>query len=216
MQIIEAIARNNYLATEAQVEALAATAQIGRAADSTYLRVLVAAVQSALGAPKRGRKPAQAPVIDREHERLYAAVLRGVGPEDTDKAERSRRATFARTAASTLRGFVRSGGDVRALVVAEVGKSALRQAHAPVREGTRDVRIVHHAQASMVRALARMAKTNGLQARKQLAEVIDSLQESLEVMEAEKPARSSAMQHRKGRTPATSERPAASGVRAAH
>lgn len=163
------IEKAGYVASESQIEELAHDVAVGKSADSTYLRVLVVAVQTALKA-KRQRA---ATAVGVAHDRFYAAVLRGVGADDITPKERRRRATFARTAASTLRSFVRAGGDIRSLEVATVTKGSLRAfGITEVPEGTRYGRIATRAQEQLVRALKRMKPA---EARRTLAAVLDAL-----------------------------------------
>lgn len=149
MSIIEKIEAGHFVATDAQVEALAhdmytTNAKVQRI-DGVYLRVLIAGCQSQLGSatPKRrksaGDIEAQMTVLEAIHERFYAAVLRGVTtPEIAADAslepverqrrslERNRRSTFARTAKSTLVAYVKAGGDLRSVDVSKASKASLR------------------------------------------------------------------------------------------
>jgi hypothetical protein len=186
-EISETIERANYVATEQQVEQLAGSVQGGRRADGCYLRVLVVAVQAALGTGRRGRRqalPPQEPVLDAAHEKFYPAVMRGVGGDEIDTPERNRRATFARSAKSTLRYFITHGGDIRTLNAAEVTKQGLRNAVRPPREaaGSRDERIVVNAQEMMLRAIQRMAKGAPELARQRLEAAMDSFEQTLEAL----------------------------------
>lgn len=149
--IVERLEASNYLANEQQVEALAhecysGQARVGRA-DTTYLKVLVAGCQSALG-QHRGKRVSGPKVTDIQlntigsvHDTYYMAVMRGITTQDiihddnlpaderqSRALERNRRSAFARTAKSTLVGFVRAGYDLRDLVVSTITKSQLREA----------------------------------------------------------------------------------------
>jgi len=159
MSLIESIEKNHYLATEQDVEALARSfldaETFRRNTRSTYFRILLAGAQVELtGKPTlrapRGRhgslsdeaKAAQAVALDAVHTRLYAAVLKGVvtpeieggtGEEGRRRAlERNRRSGFARSAASTLRRYVREGGDLTRLSVLTATKNSLTQRQAGV------------------------------------------------------------------------------------
>lgn len=159
MNIIDSIVKAHYVATESQVEQLAARIALGDISDNTYLRVSLAHMQAVLGRPRRGKQPPQEPVLDAVHKKLYPAFLRGLGPEDMDPKERERRGIKARTNASTVRYFIRGGGDVRGLDLATVTKGSLRKAVAPevVPAGTRAERAFGKAQAVMERTVTRMA-----------------------------------------------------------
>lgn len=135
--IIEAIIAANFMADAAQVERLAGQVVEGQSADGTYFKVLLAHIQAKVGKPTRRMRRSGAEVEAMEHvlegihADLYAAVLKGVGPDDLPMDERNRRATFARTAASTVRYFIRGGGDIRAVDVATATKGGLRKAVQP-------------------------------------------------------------------------------------
>jgi hypothetical protein len=204
MNTLDKIASAHYVANDAQIEALAreqyaSSAQVG-VANSTYLRVLVAGCQAELGG-RRGRAPvrpdAQLSVLERVHERFYAAVLRGVttedvAPDDTlDRAEkgrrmleRNRRSGFARSAATTLRNYVQAGGDLRALDVESTTKTALQQFVASKSAPDNQDKIgerVARAEKTLLTALKRMAKEDPDRA----AEAMEAITERLQVALAE-------------------------------
>lgn len=149
MDIIGKIEATHFVATDAQVEALAhdmyTTNTRAQRIDGIYLRVLIAGCQAQLGAPASKRRKsagdieAQNTVLESVHDRFYAAVLRGVTtPEIAADAslepaerqrrslERNRRSTFARTAKSTLLAYVKAGGDLRSVAVEKATKANLR------------------------------------------------------------------------------------------
>lgn len=170
------IAKAGYIASEEQIEGLARDVALGKQADSTYLRVLVAAVQTAL----KGKRQRAETALRQAHERFYAAVLRGVGADDITPRERTRRATFARTATSTLRSFVKAGGDVRGLDVLTVTKGSLRSFGAEtVPTGTRHERSALRAQAQLLRALKRMEPAEARQSIDSLIKALQARREAL-------------------------------------
>lgn len=149
-KIEDKIESKNYVATEHDVELLAAAhlacSDATKRVDVSYLRILVAALQARFNG-LRGRKKAAAPedlkqhseYLAETHTRLYAFVLKGVTTPDVMDEEtldpdtrraragvRNGRAAFARSSASTLQLYIRMGGDVRGLHVADVSKSQLR------------------------------------------------------------------------------------------
>src|ERR1700688_2759610 len=149
MEIVEKIEKARYVITnDHEVELLAAahlaTSEATKRTDGAYLRILVAACQAELGtkkAPKLGQKEQQrhGEYLSEVHGRLYPAIMRGVTtPEVADDehlsqddkraraAIRNARATFARTGASTILGFIKAGGDVRGLDVQTVTKYQLQ------------------------------------------------------------------------------------------
>jgi hypothetical protein len=165
MSTIQNIEQKNFLATEDDVERMAREfrdAQVlGRGTAGTYLKILLAAIQAVLlGKPvlraPRGPSPVmtdeaiaeQREALEATNTRLYAAVLRGaVTPDIADSEglrpeearrralERNRRTNYARSAVSTLRAYLRSGGDLRRVAVPSASKGALAaQAANPSRE----------------------------------------------------------------------------------
>lgn len=206
MDIQQTIKRAHYVATEAQVETLAAAhwnvAIQLEGSNSTYLRVLLVGAQAELGRG-RGRKPnpqAQLAVLDKVHERFYAAVLRGVTTDDIAKdegleptessrraLERNRRSTFARSSKTALANFAKAGGDLRTLVPEEVTKASLRAAVQPPPPTDRTARQLANAQGAILRAIARRARGDPGGARDMLEGVVEQLQAALEAMEADQP-----------------------------
>lgn len=158
--IVAELAVSKYVAKADQVGALAKAyverqkelAAIG----GTYLKVLIASTLHALGEPVRTENHrGKAPKLDdkeRDRQRstfediqsaFYQAVLNAVITEDLKdneqlpKAERgalalerNRRTNFARSAASTVRGYLKSGGDLRLVNVSTVTKGYLQDATA--------------------------------------------------------------------------------------
>lgn len=189
--IIEVIAHSNFMADALQVERLAGAVVDGHVADATYLRIILAHMQAQLGKPRRGRRAAtdvqsSEAVLDSIHERLYAAVLKGVGPEELATAERNRRATFARSAASTVRYFIRNAGDVRSVDVATATKSGLRTAVQPKREApageTRVERAFRNAQDALVRNAQRLLARGDPEARAHIEAAMDALEALLDAV----------------------------------
>lgn len=166
MNTLEAIAKAEFVATDAQVEQLAGIAAEGRQAGGTYLNVLVAHVRAALPGKRKSSPAAQRAAVDEIHKRLYEHVMRGVGPGDLPQAERNRRATFARTAASTLRHYAKRN-DLRALVPGEVTKAKLR-GRVRVPAGTRTERVMTRTADAFVRMVRRVAKADPVAARKRI------------------------------------------------
>lgn len=191
--VLQAIAKASFLASEQQVENLAAIVVEGHTANGTYLKVLVAHCLAAIAGKRKPGKKAQVSIVDEVQARLYAHVLAGVGPTDLDADERNRRATFSRTAASDLRGYIRRGGPLRKLDAETVTKHVLRSYGRKVPKGTRT-----RAQRSFVRSLAaieravtRIARNNPADARKRLEaarKTIDTLLAKLPAPAAHKTA----------------------------
>lgn len=182
--IVAAIARLNYAATGEQVEQLAHTVVSGLKAGEVYLRVVLAHMQSRLGRPRRGKAAPQEPVLDAVHAELYPHVLTGVGPAEMPDDERNGLANFARTMASTVRYFIRNGGDVRGVDINTVTKNGLRKAvtpegSQPVVEGTRAERGFLRAAEGIKKAVAAMARGDPANARERLELFMDELDQLL-------------------------------------
>lgn len=207
MNVIDKIEKDHYVATEAQIETLArehhiSSAAVGRA-NSTYLRVLIVGCQAELG-HKRGRNPpspeAHLVVLERVHERFYAAVIRGVTTEDVEPAdnldstergrrqlERNRRSGFARSSATTLRNFIRSGGDIRGLDVVTVSKSGLQKASKPTPTGDRVSQRIAKAEEALLRAVRTQARGDPEVAAASLEAIMERLQLALSELLPDKP-----------------------------
>lgn len=170
--IVKAIETANYRPTVEQVEQLAFTVTLGLNSRGTYLRVLAAAVVDA-----NVTKRAQLGALNKAHSYFYPHVLAGVGGTTLETKERERRGTFARTSLSTLRGFVRSGGDVRALDLATLTKSALRKAAQPAEAADRAERSLSRSNATLLRAARRLARRDPARARELISRAIDALRE---------------------------------------
>lgn len=136
MNIVQKLEAAHYAASDKDIETLARIASDGTQAGGTYLRVLVASVQAELrgtadARPRRGRPRKQQAtgaaspleVFERVNTRLYESVKRGLaGIPDADI---NRRATFARTAGSTLRRWIAAGGNPASLTLSQITKRSL-------------------------------------------------------------------------------------------
>lgn len=199
--------KNLYVMTEQQIELLASertrsASEIGTA-DGTYLRALIVAVQSKLGV-RRGKRPAtdtQISVLDERQAVFYAAVLRGVTTDDitieanTEHAEaakrnreRHRRATFARSAKSTIATWVRAGGDIRAIDATSVTKTELRTSVAAANDDAAMLeRTLKRATGRIIATVTQEARGSPDRARAWLEGIIGELTEQLEDMGGEGP-----------------------------
>lgn len=142
------IINKHYVVTDHDVELLAASHlacnDATKRADTSYLRILVQALQAQFDGTKHRRKPSKMDLenhskyLAETHTRLYAFVLKGVTTPDCADSDilepderraraaiRNSRGAFARSNASTIQGFIKAGGDVRSLDVATVNKSQL-------------------------------------------------------------------------------------------
>lgn len=130
----------HYVATVQDIERLTrdhdAASNTAGSTGGTYLRALIATVQSELGSEPRERtarggaegKTApeecarQLAAFEDVNKRFYAVVLRGL---TGDALERNIKSTFARSNASALRRWIRSGHDVTRLAARTVTRDAL-------------------------------------------------------------------------------------------
>lgn len=174
--------------------------------DSTYLSLVIDAMQAKLGRKARGRVNAEAHavVLNEVHELFYAAVLRGVTTDDIAydekldgkeqrrrSLERNSRSAFARTTKSTVANFIAGGGDVRALDAQTVSKAFLRKAVAPPQPADKVARQIANAKGALLRAVERRARGDPDTAREELSTLIEEFQEVLAQLgegEEEKPA----------------------------
>lgn len=154
-----------YHVTPEQIEHMAREVGKGVLAGQTYLRCLIVAATES-----KKRKPLAA--IDECHERFYAAVLRGVEGD-------TRAATFARSAAATLRGYVKSGGKLADIDVTKATKGILRAYGAPAEPSDRAERSASRANAALLRAVKRIARKDATLARRLVQAAIDALREAV-------------------------------------
>lgn len=131
----------NYVATSKDIVEIV-KARIAHAigvvsADSDYLKALVATTVNELGVTPRLRAGKQDGLLDEDtikvhaaafetvHGRFYADVLKAVNESGGTAKERNAKSNFARSAASTLRRWIKAGNDIRLLAPARVTKGAL-------------------------------------------------------------------------------------------
>lgn len=152
MDIYKLIERANYLAKPDDVTALAAAhLEAQQAVSKThgiYFRILLASTQHAICGKTtlRARSGEGGEIDTAKHlecfeavnASLYAAVLRATVPPELEASERlsadearrrslerNRRTNFARSAATTLRQFIKRGGNILRLAVPAATKSAV-------------------------------------------------------------------------------------------
>ena len=184
MNIIERIVSNKFAASDTDVKNLAQQVVAGRTADSTYLKVLVVATQ----AVKVKRGQTQLGHFELIAERLYSLVTEAVGGSDVPKGEVNRRATFARTSASSLRQWIRAGGDVKTIDPFVVTKRSLAPVR-PILPGDRLTRSIRTHSDALLAAVQKMEARTPERAQAVLEELIESLQSELSQLEEEKPPR---------------------------
>lgn len=136
----------SYVATPAEVETLAAAiidgVQSTESGRSTYLRTLIATTQSELGMKARLRNASSSAKLPEATIDLHLKAFESVAKRFGDAVSRVAKATvpmpdaallrsrtgFARSAASTVRSYIRSGADVSLLAAHSVTKSSLHVA----------------------------------------------------------------------------------------
>jgi hypothetical protein len=198
--IISKLEAHPHNATDAQVEQLAHDRythglQVHHT-EGIYLKVVVAGCQAQLGMVKRGRAPnaqAQLAVLDKVHDRFYAAVLRGVTttdiaaddtlPQDERQRRtlaRNARSAFARSTKSTLASYAKAGGDLRALDLAKVSKASLRAFVTPPPTGDKTTQQVAKGEGVLLRAIRRQARASPDAARESIERCMADLQKILD------------------------------------
>lgn len=210
IKIEDKIEGKSYVASEHDVELLAAAhlacSDATKRVDISYLRILVAALHARFNGVRGRKKAAPADLkqhgeyLAETHTRLYAFVLRGVTTPDVLDEEtldadtrrgraaiRNGRAAFARSSASTLQLFIRSGGDVRTLDVASVSKAQLRAfAKSTAPPVPRDEAVLATLKRVESEALA-LAEDDPDAAREVVSECMERLQKILDGLTETKP-----------------------------
>lgn len=208
MTTIDKIEKAPQSVTDTQVEHLAREAYTAgtlvKRTGETYLRILTARCQSKLGTVRKGpgrkaaiAKDAQLTVLEEAHEKLYAAVLRGVTTPDVadepglEKAERSARAlarngrsAFARQSKSVLLMYINAGGDLRALTPKDVTKTSLRAFAAPTLQADPEERIERSGDA-FVRIVQAQARGDPHRTRAVVERYMEELQKILDELDSE-------------------------------
>lgn len=186
--LIDNIEKSGFLVTTTEVEKLARMRHDGfnvaLAADSTYLRILLAMAKARV---KRNVDAATA--VERVHAELYPAILLGVHTQELDalneaerKQEINRRATFARTAASTIRIYLQLGGTLKSLDIPTVTKFQLYTAFRPPEPEDRSERTVQRAEKSLLGALKKVAKKDVIKAETEIERLMDELKRLLDTL----------------------------------
>ncbi len=121
MSVLEDIALNRFIATDEQVEQLSwhyiIAVDTVKRSKSTFMQILLAMAQEAGGELKH---------LTEVYNRLYPAVKRGIEKAGYQGDEAESKAIFARTAMSTLKGYIKRGGDLSDLDPATVTKRQLQ------------------------------------------------------------------------------------------
>lgn len=193
---IAEIVNLKYLATPEQVQQLArahwSANEEASQGSRTYLAVLVALVQRRV---KRTKKSEALAVFENLAASIYQDVIAGVSEPGMEKTEVNRRATFARTAASTLRSYLASGHPIEDLDPATVSKGQLRKLVVPPEPVERSERIMSRAIKSVRSVITKMAKADKVKAMRELVQMIDQLQEQLTDLEHQTDAETVVMSH---------------------
>lgn len=164
-------------------------------ARSTYLRALIASTQHKLGG-RRGKQaltPAevtqQLEALEAVHKVFFEAVERAVAAAPPQEHERgmtklaliARRSTFARTAASAVRGYVASGHNLTGVNITKVSKHQLQEAAQSVEKTPRSMssRSLGKKVSRLVEAIRARSKTP-TEAAKLLREAISQLRVELQ------------------------------------
>jgi hypothetical protein len=149
-----------YRVTPEQVEHMAREVGKGVLASQTYLRCLIVAAQES---KKRGIR-----AVNEAHEGFYPAVMRGVNDD-------RRAANFARTAASTLRAYVKRGGKLSDIDVATATKGTLQKWGQPEEPANRAERSAARSIDALLRAVKRVVKRDAALAKRMVSEAVEAL-----------------------------------------
>ena len=201
--IVDAIHEVNYLATEEQVEQLAAsyvqTAGVFGAITGSYFKILIAGCQKHLGKGRKkypNLKDAQLQTLETVAKPYYEAVLRGVTTDDVtlaggdelehrrSKNEINRRSVFARTAKSTIFTFMNTGGDIRLIDLHDISKDKMRKMINETRGITTWDKQVETHRSRIEDICRKLAKDNPGQARDILESVLQHIQGVLDNLPA--------------------------------
>ncbi len=198
--VLDQIKESNYHVTEVEVEKLAAlhsdASSTQGVADGSYLKILLAGCQANLGKSRKkvaNMVEAHSTVLDEVHLRYYNAVLRGVTTSDIEedstqsedeqrrrRVEQLRRATFARSAKSTLQAYISALGDIRTLDVATTSKAGLRK-YVNEAQGTPSWEQTITSNRNKIEKICRrLAETNPGEAREILESVLSHIQDVLD------------------------------------
>lgn len=184
----EKLTQSGFVASEAQIEALAVGVANGEELAGSYLRILCVAIQAKLGRGKRKvSAESQVSAVNEIHgdrnTGFLGAVCRGLlhaGPLPADVL--MSRARFALSAASALRRFAAEGGDIRALNAATLTRRQVRPERGdsiPVGTSRTEATMLR-AQARILSVAERLGKKDAPEARRLLEEIIDALSSELD------------------------------------
>ena len=162
--IVKTIQSDDYNVDDNVLETLVNTkVKAGKVDDGigdTYLSVLLKRSQNEMAGQKRD-EDSQLAAIDRAHKGMYKVVKRAViTPEISDqtksenRAERDRRGGFARSSASVLRRYVKSGGSLFDLEPGKVRKTAMEKAAKELEHQAREAAGENTPEAKVAKRLA--------------------------------------------------------------
>lgn len=203
---------NSFVATTADIESLVKEqlTAIGVNARNrvSYLRALVATTQSKLGMTLRVRQGQGAPrklkeeeivvqlqALEAVHSDFYGAVLKAIDETplmDEEKpktgrtsvnAIKTRRATFARSAMSTVRTWIKAGRDLAAIAASKVTKTALAVQHGQRRRRAASPKVLatraEKQSKQLITTLLELSEVNKEMGAKELQTIVDILSDQL-------------------------------------
>lgn len=182
------LTQSGYVASDAQIEALAVTVHQGEELAGTYLRCLTVAIQSVLGKSRRKVSPdTQMAAVNKIHgdksQGFFGAVCRGLQRgHELAQSDLYSQARFALTCASALRRFAAEGGDIRTLDAATLTRRQVRpeRGEAIPAGTTKAEATMLRAQSRIISVAERVAKKDPAEARRLLDDMIDRLSAELD------------------------------------
>ena len=165
---------------------------------TSYLRHLITATQAALGGKRNQETLAQLTALAKVHQRFYELVMHEAeryvpaGTKDR-QVELHRKANFARTALSAVRGHIKSGADVVALNPEKATKASLtayQRPDAPV-SAKRLVSRAERFGKALLSTITALTAADPNAAAEEIRQVMEKLREQLEAIEPDAPARRS-------------------------
>ncbi len=187
MSIIEKIVSSNYIVTIDMVEELTRQHLLATKKrenlGSTYFSTLIATTQREIDGKEEATGLDELKTI---HKAFYGGVIRAIAATGIKGADAQKRAGFARSAASTIKTFIESGGDIRKVEAGKISKEQMRAMVAEFKKkesapnDTEPGEFVKSAIQSVVDRIRLVAKSDLIEARRELQDAIEQLAKELD------------------------------------